>query len=145
MRIIALPRLLPAACLLALAACASTSHVLVGQARAPISPDQVKVYLSPPAKYEQIATLDASSSGSFTFGAQAMTDVVMQRLKAEAAKLGANGILFQGMGDRPSGSVGTGLGSSSYGRSSALGVGLGTSVALNNKVGHGMAIYVTQE
>jgi hypothetical protein len=48
-----------------LAGCVS-SHVLVGTPRPPISPEQVKVYLHPPAKYEEIALLDTSSRASFT-------------------------------------------------------------------------------
>src|ERR1700690_4463536 len=76
--------------IIALAGCA-TSHVLIGRARPPISADQVQIYLHPPAnKYEEIALLDTSSKNSFSFTAQGKTDAVIGRLKAEAAKLGAN-------------------------------------------------------
>jgi hypothetical protein len=93
--------------LAALSGCA-TSHVMVGQARPPISPDQVQIYLHPPAgKYLEIALLDTSSRSSFAITAQGKTNVVMNRLKAEAAKLGANGILLEGVGDQAGGSVGT--------------------------------------
>jgi hypothetical protein len=52
-----------------------TSHVMVGQARPPISPDQVHIYLHPPAnKYLEIALLDTSSKGAFVFSAQGKTD-----------------------------------------------------------------------
>jgi hypothetical protein len=44
----------------------------------------------------------------FAVTAQGKTNVVMDRLKAEAAKLGANGILLEGVGDQAGGSVGTG-------------------------------------
>jgi hypothetical protein len=72
-----------------------TSHVMVGQARPPISPDLVQIYLHPPAnKYVEIALLDTSSKGAFASSAQGKTDAVMERLKGEAAKLGANGILY---------------------------------------------------
>jgi hypothetical protein len=125
------------ATLAVLSACAS-SHVLVGTPRPPISPDQVKIYLNPPAQYEQIAILNTSSRGSFSFTAQGKTDKVMERLKDEAAELGANGILLQGVGDQQSGSVGTGFGSAS----GHVGVGFGTSVGTYQKVGNGMAIYV---
>jgi hypothetical protein len=75
-----------------LTGCAS-SHVIVGKVRPPISPDQVQIYLHPPAgKYEEIALLDSSSRNSFSFTAQGKTNAVIIRLKAEAAKLGANGI-----------------------------------------------------
>lgn len=127
---------------LLLAACA-TSHVMIGQARPPISPDEVRIYQRPPqAHYEEIARLDTSSQGSFAFTAQAKTDAVIKRLKAEAAKLGANGVLLQGIADQPSGSIGTGGGSSSYSGSGATGVGLGINAGLTRKVAGGLAIYV---
>src|SRR5581483_11364981 len=66
--------------------CAS-SHVLVGTPRAPISPDQVKLYLHPPTKYEEIAVLEASSKSSWAVTDQGKTNKVIERLKAEAAKL----------------------------------------------------------
>ena len=125
-----------------LTACATSSHVLTGTVRPPISPDQVKVYTQPPPVFEEIARLDSSSGGSFSFGAQAKTDKVIERLKKEAAKLGANGVLLQGISDRPSGSIGTGFGSGSASANSAVGVGFGTSVATYEKEGLGLAIYV---
>jgi hypothetical protein len=125
---------------LTLAACA-TSHVMIGTARPPISPDAVRIYQRPPqVHYEEIARLDTSSQGSFAFTAQAKTDAVIKRLKAEAAKLGANGVLLEGIGDQPSGSIGTGGGSASY--SGSTGVGLGINAGLTRKVAGGLAIYV---
>ena len=44
---------------------------------------------------------------------QGKTNVVMDRLKAEAAKLGANGILLKGVGDQAGGSVGMGYATAS--------------------------------
>jgi hypothetical protein len=127
-----------------LAACAS-SHVMIGKARPPISPDQVQVYTHPPTvPYEEIARLQTSSQGSFSFTAQGKTDAVIKRLKEEAAKLGANGVLLEGIGDEASGSVGTGGGSTSYSRGSSVGGGVGIGVGLTKKVGGGTAIYVGQ-
>jgi hypothetical protein len=125
-----------------LSGCA-TSHVLVGQARPPTSPDQVRLYLRPPAsKYEEIALVDTSSRGGFAFSAQGKTDVVIDRLRAEAAKLGANGILLQGVSDQAGGSVGTGFGSASASGHSATAVGFGGSATIYQKKGAAMAIYV---
>lgn len=127
-----------------LAACAS-SHVMIGKARPPISPDQVQIYTRPPTvPYEEIARLETSSQGSFSFTAQGKTDAVIKRLKEEAAKLGANGVLLEGIGDEASGSVGTGGGSTSYSRGSSVGGGVGIGVGLTKKVGGGIAIYVGQ-
>jgi len=116
---------------------------MLGKARPPISPDDVRIYTNPPnARYEEIARLDTSSQGSFSFTAQAKTDAVLKRLKKEAASLGANGVLLEGMGDRASGSVGAGGGGESYSGSGGSGVGLGLNLGMTQKVGGGLAIYV---
>jgi len=126
----------------ALTACA-TSHVMIGKARPPIAPEEVQVYSQPPTvPYEEIARLQTSSSGSFSFTAQGKTDAVIQRLKAEAAKLGANGVLLEGIGDQSSGSIGTGGGTESYSRHSSVGGGVGINLGMNKKVGGGVAIYI---
>ena len=106
---------------LTLAACA-TSHILTGQPRAPIDPAQVRVYFDPPpAGYEEIALLE-TRSGAFTYGEQNKTDQVIDKLRVEAAKLGANGVLFQGTSD-------------SWG-------GSGVSVTPTQKYARGVAIFV---
>jgi hypothetical protein len=116
---------------------------MIGRARPPISPDSVQIYTRPPnAHYEEIARLQTSSGGSFSFTAQRKTDAVIQRLKAEAAKLGANGVLLEGLGERTSGSIGTGGGSESYSGGSSFGGGVGVNFGLTQKVGGGVAIYV---
>jgi len=132
-------------CLLAalsLTACA-TSHVMIGKARPPISADMVQIYTRPPTThYEEIARLDTSSQGSFSFTAQGKTDAVINRLKTEAAKLGANGVLLQGIGDESSGSIGTGGGTQSYSNGGAIGGGIGLNIGTTRKVGGGVAIFV---
>lgn len=122
-------------------ACA-TSHVMIGKARAPIAVQQVQIYTRPPSHFEEIAQLSTSSQGSFAFTAQGKSDAVINRLKAEAAKLGANGVILQGIGDQPSGSVGTGGGSTSYSGGGAVGGGIGINLETTRKVGGGMAIFV---
>ena len=122
---------------LLLSGCAS-SHVLVGQARAPISAEEVTLYIEPPARYETIALLEASNRGKMNWTEQGRTNTVIWRLKEEAAALGANGIIIQGMGHQYAGSVGSGnawaSGNSAY--------GVGFSSAITNRVGNGLAIYV---
>jgi hypothetical protein len=102
----------------------------------------VRIYTQPPPQYEEIAALEASSRGGFRFSDQGKMDKVVERLKLEAAKLGANGVLLQSTENRVSGSVGTGGGSTSYGGHSAVGVGGGLDIALVTKEGRGLAIYV---
>jgi hypothetical protein len=125
-----------------LTACAPSSHILVGTARPPISPSEVKIYLRPPPSFEQIAILNASANSMFGTGGQASVDKVIQRLKEQAAKLGANGLILEGMFDRQTGSLGAGSGSSSYSGNTAVGVGVGGSLGIYKKSGQGRAIFV---
>lgn len=127
---------------LTLSACAPTSHVLVGTARPPIPVTDVKVYLQPPPTFEDVAALTASADSAFGTGGQASVDKVLGRLKEEAAKLGANGIVLEGISDRQTGSLGGGSGSTSYSGNSAVGVGVGGSLGIFKKTGHARAIFV---
>jgi hypothetical protein len=126
---------------LLLGGCAS-SHVMIGEARPAISPDQVKLYLHPPEKYEEIAIIDASSRRSIVFTDQQKMNKVIARLKEEAAKVGANGILIQGTGDEQAGEVSTGAGTGTVSGHSAYGTGIGVSADRIMKTGQGIAIYV---
>ena len=127
----------------ALTACAASHVALVGRTRAPTSPDQVNIYLQPPdAKYDQIANLSASSRGSFAITAAGKMDKVIERLKKEAAKVGANGILLHGVGDQAAGSVGAGISTEMDSGHSPYGLGVGVSAFFYGKSGDGVAIYV---
>jgi hypothetical protein len=126
---------------LVLGGCAS-SHVIVGTVRPPISPEAVTIYLTPPPNYEQVALIDASSRGSFAVGDQHKMDKAIARLKAEAAKLGANGVLLKGTGAVASGSVGAGGGGASGSGHGVTFGGIGISGDLTSKVANGVAIYV---
>ena len=134
-----------AGALVCLVGCSTSSHVMIGKARPAISPESVRIYLQPPPQYEEVASLDATSQGSFAITSQQNMDKAMQRMKNEAAKLGANGILLQGVADTQSGSIGAGGGGTSYGNRSATGVGVGGAFALTSKVTQGLAIYVPPE
>jgi hypothetical protein len=136
------PRLAAVALVVLLSSCAAESYVLIGTARPAISPDRVTIYLHPPAKYEEIALLDASSRGSAAFTDQQKMNKAIARLKEEAANLGANGILLEAAGDQVAGSVGTGFGTATGNGNSAFGTGVGVSSGIFIKSAKGMAIYV---
>lgn len=133
---------LPLAAALLLSACAS-SHMLTGTPRAPIDPAQVRIYYGPPpGAFEEIAVLE-TSSGALTYGEQNKTDAVLANLRAEAAKLGANGVLFQGAGDREGGGgASVGLGGGRVGGSSFSSAGVGVNISPRQKYGTGIAVYV---
>jgi hypothetical protein len=100
------------------------------------------VYIHPPVRYEEVAIVDATSRDSFAFTDQQKMNRVIDRMKAEAAGLGANGLLLEGVGDMQAGSVGTGFGSATASGNSAYSSGLGLSAGVFQKTGKGMAIYV---
>ena len=125
-----------------IAACASSGPVMMGSARAPITPDQVTLYTTLPANAEKIAVLTASNKSAFTTGGQKSVDKVVERLKEQAAKLGANGLILQDFTDRQSASIGTGVGSETYTHNASVGVGVGGGFGIFKKTGQGVAIYV---
>jgi hypothetical protein len=127
---------------LLLAACASTSHVITGKPRTPIDPSQVKVYTTAPPSYEEIAVLNATSSMSGAFGDQKKMDAVMERLKKEAAALGANGVLLQSTGSTSGGGVSTGISTGVGTGGGGVSIGTGIFTASDNKTGRALAIHV---
>ena len=85
--------------ILLLVSCHPVSHIVVGNKREATSPTDVKVYLEYPESYEKIALVDAGSNFSFKdpvilFAWQSKMNKALERLKVEAASLGANGILI---------------------------------------------------
>ncbi|SBV37693.1 conserved exported hypothetical protein [uncultured Stenotrophomonas sp.] len=120
--------------------CASTSKVMLGQARAPVDPASVQVYSTPPAGSLEIAQLESSSAVGF--GTQGQTDAAIARLKREAAALGANGVVLMGVG--ASGSpVGMSVGAGSFGRHGGGGLSMG--IPTQQKRAAGIAIWVPPE
>ena len=130
---------LAALAVIAIAGCAASSHIVTGQKRPAIDPAQVKLYSQPPAKFEEVAIIEASSRNSWAVGDQGKVDVVIERLKEEAAQLGANGVLLQMTGSESAGGVVTGLAS---GTNPTFQTGIYTQAV--HKVGRALAIYVTQ-
>jgi hypothetical protein len=122
--------------------CAPATRVLPGPTRAPIPVDQVLIYDQPPPDALDVAILHASSHSVFSPGGASATDKVVQQLRVQAARLGANGVVLQGFSDRQTASLGTGVGSESYGRSSAVGVGASGSFGVFKKTGEALAIFV---
>lgn len=124
---------------LLLAGCAASSHILTGQKRPPIDQSQVKLYSRPPAKFEEVAIIEASSRNSWAVTDQGKVDVVIERLKEQAAQLGANGVLVQMTGSESVGGVVTGF---SSGSNPSFGTGIYTQAL--HKVGKALAIHVGQ-
>ncbi len=111
--------------------CATGSYILTGESRPAISPDMVKIYLEPSSQYETIGIVEASSEVGFS--SQAAQDRTISELKAQAAKIGANGVLFLDSGDKTGEIVGLFSGGVFY-------AGMG-----ETKTAKGKAIFVIRE
>jgi hypothetical protein len=120
-----------------LSACASSSSIVVGTVHPAIQPAAVKLYLEPPKSYEKVALLESSSKASFTVTDQGKTNKMIERLKEEAAKLGANGVLLTGSGSQQVGGA--------VFIPFATGGGMMAPAGGEHKTGTGIAIYVTEE
>ncbi|MFC7302176.1 hypothetical protein [Cognatiluteimonas weifangensis] len=125
-----------------LGGCASTSRVMLASPRPALAPEQVRVYFTPPpGRYQEIALLE-TASGPFTYGEQNKLDEVIAKLRAEAARLGANGVLVQdtSSGYR-SGGVNVGVGGGRIGGHSHVGGGVGVDISPTRKHAAAIAIY----
>lgn len=85
---------------LVLGACAAGSAVITGTVRTPVAPDQVVLYLDPPASFETIGLVTASSE--WGWDEQESMNYAVAELKKQAAKLGANGVLILTSGETTS-------------------------------------------
>lgn len=128
--------------MLALSACAS-SALVTGRPRPPIDPAQVRLYYAPPpGAYEEIALLE-SHSGAFTYGEQHKLDAVLAKLRKQAARLGANGVLLRGTADGyGGGGVSVGAGGGRVGGRGFSSGGVGIDLSPRQKSARGIAIHV---
>lgn len=128
------------ALLLLLAGCAGVSRVMLAAPRPAIAVEQVRVYQVPPKRYEEIARLDASSA--IGFGTQGQANAAINRLRREAAKLGADGVLLLGV-ETVAPPLSMGVGAGSFGRHGGGAIGVGIPTA--QRRASGVAIRVVEE
>ena len=77
-------------------ACASGSAIVTGAKREAVEPSAVRIYSKPPAGYEVIGVVKASSEMGFS--EQGSMDYAVEELKKQAAAIGANGLVITGVG-----------------------------------------------
>lgn len=117
------------------------SYVLVGTAHPPTTAAQVRLYTTLPPMYEKIAFVSADSRNDFA-SEQNLSDHAIERLKEEAAKVGANGLLLNGIGNYQVGSQGVVIIPNYSNGYSTTGI-----AAMNASIGkeaNGLAIWVPQ-
>jgi hypothetical protein len=128
-----------AACLI----CGCATHtIIVGERRPPISPEAVRVYQVPPRHFERIAIINSSAGTSWIFPDRPSVELGISRLREEAAGLGANGILLEGVYDEPAGGLAIGIGGFGFSRHSFYGGSGSVGGPLINHRVQATAIYV---
>jgi hypothetical protein len=129
-----------AACLIC--GCATTRTIIVGQPRPPTSPEAVRVYQVPPRHFERIALINSSAGTSWIFPDRPSMEVGISRLREQAAALGANGVLLEGVYDEPAGGLAIGVGGFGFTRHSFYGGSGSVGGPLINHRIQATAIYV---
>jgi hypothetical protein len=118
-----------------------SSVLVVGNKRPETDPATIKVYLTPPKHFEQIALVNSDDNGKLSFTKQGKLDTAVKRAKKAAAKLGANGILLNGVGSESVGGV-TIVSAQANGNTLS---GFGTTVNTRLTTVSVVAIWVTEE
>ena len=79
-----------------LSGCTSSKAVPASGPRTPTTPDQVTIYPKPPdSKYEVLGTVTVPVGGDVKWDERGESTAGFDRLKAQAASLGANGLLLE--------------------------------------------------
>src|SRR5437764_6069370 len=140
------PRVLLLLVPLVVCSCGSTNTIMVGQARPATTPDAVRVYETPPRRFERIAIINSSSGPTWIVTTRGQMDDAIAKLREEAAKVGANGVLIEATGTSSSGNLGIGVGGFGVGggRHSGYAVGGGGDVGgpILHQTVQATAIYV---
>lgn len=81
-----------------------TSVIPVGEKRLPTDPQKVVIYASPPLKFQEVAIISVTAGHDFR-SEQGLTDSALERLKLEASKVGANGVILKSTERQSGGTV----------------------------------------
>ena len=119
--------------------CASGSHVITGQQRPEIEVDQVSVFVEAPAfDYEIIGSVRASSDNGFSEASR--KEKATLEMREQAAKIGANGVILDGVTQLSFRRLGTGVGLA-VGSGGGVGTSIGSSFSFPTAEVTGTAIY----
>jgi len=133
------------ALILTIEGCATSSQVLTGSPRAPVSTSDVRVYTQAPPSFEEIAVLSASRKSVSSAGGERAIEKMIETMKSQAARLGANGLLLEDFSDSDPVAVGSGVGSQTYTHNASINVGVGGSLGVVKKAAKGRAIFVSSQ
>jgi hypothetical protein len=119
--------------------------VLTGTSRAALSPDAVRVYTRAPARFEEIAVLKASRRSLSADGGEHAIEKVIGTMKAQAAQLGANGLLLEEFSDAKSVNLDTVVSTQAYTHNASISIGVGSPLGIVTKIAQGRAIFVAPD
>ncbi len=125
-----------------LVGCAASSVVITGPVRSAIDPQAVRIYTSAPANFEEVAVLTASRRAVSSAGGETAINKVIDDMRSQAARLGANGLLLEDFSDAQSLGLVTGVGSDTYTHYGSIGLDLGAEIGIMKKSGRGRAIFI---
>lgn len=103
------------------------------------------MYTQAPKDFEEIAVLNASKDSISTAGGERAIARMIESMRAQAAKLGANGLLLEDFSDSDPVAVGTGIGSQTFTHNGSIDLGVGGSLGIVKKAAQARAIFVTHE
>jgi hypothetical protein len=81
---------------------------------APTNPSQVKFYQNEPAKFERLGTVTLMIAPEYRWDANGQAKPALDHLRADAAALGANGLLFKDYSNSELGMAGAGYDGAFY-------------------------------
>ncbi len=124
------------------------STIITGTTRKEISIEQVRIYRVAPKNYEEIAMISASAGHDFKSNSALIESAVL-RLKQEAAKVGANGVLLSRINERDAPSTTTSFGNANvYGNNGSSVQATANSISINRGDAYtrmqGLAIFVSK-
>ena len=125
-----------------LAACSPASQFLTGRVRPPLAATQVTVYSTPPQIFDEIAVVAASHRSVLADRDGVIADRVVERLKAAAARLGANGLIVDAVEQTQTLSLGGVAGTDSVSAHGTVSLAVGGFLPIFKTRGTGRAIYV---
>lgn len=100
------------------------------------------MYTRAPQHFEEIADFAQSRNSVSAAGGERAISRMIESMRIQAAKLGANGLLLENFSDSDSLAMGTGVGSQTYTHNGSINLGVGGSLGLVKKVARARAILV---
>ncbi len=120
--------------------------IITGNTRTPTSPTEVRLYRTAPDNFEEIAIVTASAGHDFQKSSSLMNSAI-QRIKEEAAKVGANGVILIEIKERDAPKVITTYGHAVVSGTSGSAYASGNTISVNRGDAYtrlkGVAVYVT--